>query len=264
MPFLVTWPVSALLVWFCAWLTSVLLISAGCISPWPAVCGCATGVIFSVLGATRARQLALAGGFPLSLFFTESAFASLSAWLVLLAMALLIYPVRSWRDAPLFPTPLNALRDVPRFAQLMDQARVLDAGCGLGDGLLALRHAYPRACYFGIEASWPLRVFGAIRCPWAKIWQGNFWEEGWQGYSMVYLFQRPEAMGRAVDKAHAELPPGAWLISLEFEAVNLRPSAVVHAGRDRSVWIYQQPFEFIREVVPKPTRGSRRRKMRSA
>jgi hypothetical protein len=261
MPVLLTWPVSALLVWFGTWLIYVTLGSAGFVSPWPAVCAFAAGVMFSVLGSTRARQLALACGFPLSLVFTESTSVSFWAWLALLIMALLIYPIRSWRDAPLFPTPLNALRDVPPFAPLEDEARVLDAGCGLGDGLLALRHAYPRISYFGIEASWPLRALASIRCPWARIWQGDFWKESWRGYSMVYLFQRPEIMRRAVEKAQSELLPGAWLISLEFEAVDLKPTAVVQVSLDRSVWMYQQPFEFRDEVVQKPSQKTRHRKI---
>lgn len=263
MPVLLTWPVSALLVWFGAWLIYMTLGSAGFSSPWPAVCAFAWGGMFSALGSTRARQLALAGGFPLSLVFTETTAVSFWAWLALLLIALLIYPIRSWRDAPLFPTPLNALRDMPKFAPLGDESRVLDVGCGLGDGLLALRNAYPRISLFGIEASWPLRAFASIRCPWARIWQGDFWEESWQGYSMVYLFQRPEIMGRAVEKAQSELLPGAWLISLEFEAVHLKPTAVVQVGLERPVWMYQYPFEFRREAVQIPSRTTRGRKIRA-
>ena len=240
---LLTWPVPALLVWCGAWLIYMLLGHLGLMSPWPLVFASSAGILFSVLGATRTRQLTLAAGFPLSLAFTEVSTMPLWAWFSLLIMALLNYPPRSWQDAPLFPTPLNALSGVPQFAPLSAQAALLDAGCGLGDGLLALRLAYPQARYFGIESSWPLRILASIRCPWAKIWQGNIWEEEWHQYAMVYLFQRPEAMGRAVRKAQAELQSGAWLISLEFEAVELKPTAVALAGSQRPVWMYQQPFE---------------------
>jgi formylglycine-generating enzyme required for sulfatase activity len=58
---------------------------------------------------------------------------------------LLIYPLNAWRDAPLFPTPPDALNDLPDVATLPPGARVLDAGCGLGQGLQALRQAYPLA-----------------------------------------------------------------------------------------------------------------------
>lgn len=174
-------------------------------------------------------------------------------WAALLVLALLLYPVRSWQDAPLFPTPINALLEVPNFAPLPIGAALLDAGCGLGDGLRALRLAYPEGRFFGIEASWPLRILAAARCPWASIRQGDIWHEDWQEYALVYLFQRPEAMPRAVVKAGAELKPGAWLVSLEFAAEELVPNAVALASPGRTVWMYQQPFKFSAQR-PQPTR----------
>lgn len=233
------------------------LISIGTASPWPAVLACALGVLFSVLGSTRSRQLALALGFPLSLWLSGAAPVPSWAWLAPLVLALLIYPMRSWRDAPLFPTPLLALCEVPRHVPLPSGAAVLDAGCGLGDGLRALRVAYPEARFFGIETSWPLRVMAAIRCPWATIRQGDIWREDWHSYDLVYLFQRPESMDRAVLKARAELKPGAWLVSLEFVAAAIEPTAVVYVGGDRPVWMYQQPFQFVADRKARNKTGRR-------
>lgn len=203
---------------------------------------CAVGVAFSVMGRTRARQCALALGFPISLWLSGAATFPAWVWLVPLAMALLIYPVHAWRDAPVFPTPLHALRELPTAAPLPVGASVLDAGCGLGDGLKALRMAYPQARLCGIEFSWPLRFLAALRCPWARIWHGDIWQEDWSGYDLVYLFQRPETMSRAVAKARESMKPGAWLVSLEFEASELKPTAVIQASADRPVWLYQMPF----------------------
>jgi hypothetical protein len=242
---LLTWPLSALFVWGGAWLLFGALWSGGMSGPLAATMGSALGALLSVIGSTRARRLALACGFPLSLVLTEIATLPLWIWAALLVFALLLYPVRSWRDAPLFPTPEHALRDIPQFAPLPAGAVFLDAGCGLGDGLLALRQAYPQGRYFGIEASWPLRIMAAFRCPWASIRHGDIWQEDWHGYALVYLFQRPEAMRRAVAKAHAELQRGAWLVSLEFEAEELLPTAVAYASPGRAVWMYQQPFQFV-------------------
>jgi trans-aconitate methyltransferase len=117
---------------------------------------------------------------------------------------------------------------------------VLDAGCGLGHGLQALRQAYPLAELHGIEQSWPLRWLCARRCPWAKVEQGDIWRADWSGYDLVYLFQRPESMPRAVAKARAELKPGAWLVSLEFEAPELTPVAKLDGvAQDKPVWVYR-------------------------
>jgi len=155
---------------------------------------------------------------------------------------LLVYPVNAWRDAPLFPTPPHALVDLPAHAPLPQGAHVLDAGCGLGHGLQALRLAYPQAELHGMEWSWPLRLLCGLRCPWARVTRADIWKANWASYDMVYLFQRPESMERAVAKARAELRPGAWLVSLDFEATTSTPRASWRAPGGKMVWLYQAPL----------------------
>ena len=154
---------------------------------------------------------------------------------------LLVYPLNAWRDAPLFPTPPDALNDLPDFAPLEPGARVLDAGGGLGDGLIALRQAYPLARLEGLEWSRPLRWLCARRCPWARVAQGDLWRADWSGYQLVYLFQRPESMPRALAKAHAEMHDGAWLASLEFEAAGWQAQRVLRCPDGRPLWLYRMP-----------------------
>ena len=241
MPQLLKWPVPALLVWGGAW--GVYLNASGFLPElWAMALACAVAAACSVVGRTAARRWALALGFPVSLWLSGAAVFPAWGWLIPLALALLIYPVHAWHDAPIFPTPLNALRDLPTVAPLASGAVLLDAGCGVGDGLRALRVAYPQAQFCGIEFSWPLRFMAALRCPWARIWHGDIWQEDWSDYDLVYLFQRPETMPHAVAKARDSLKPGAWLVSLEFEATELVPTAVVQASTDRPVWLYQAPF----------------------
>jgi hypothetical protein len=163
-------------------------------------------------------------------------------WLVLMLAALLVYPVKAWRDAPLFPTPRDALGGLPALLVLPPDTPVLDAGCGLGHGLRALRSAYPQARLHGIEWSWPLRLWCGLRCPWAQIRHGDIWQESWQPYGLVYLFQRPESMPRAVAKAQAELVAGAWLVSLEFAAREWQPDHVLQLPDGRPLWAYQLPL----------------------
>ena len=59
--------------------------------------------------------------------------------------------------------------------------------------------------------------------------RGDLWQQPWQGCDLVYLFQRPESMARAWDKARAELAPGRFLVSLEFAVPGVAPVAA--AGR---------------------------------
>ena len=236
------WPLPALLAWAAAWLAFVALQRAHLPAAWALVLACGLGTAASVLGGTWWQRGLIAAGFPLSLALTGAAGLPAWAWLVPLALLLLVYPLNAWRDAPLFPTPPDALNDLPDCAPLEPGARVLDAGCGLGDGLIALRQAYPLARLEGLEWSRPLRWLCARRCPWAQVHWGDMWRADWSGYQLVYLFQRPESMARAAAKAQAEMAPGAWLVSLEF-AVPGWPThgQLHHAPGGRPVWVYRMP-----------------------
>jgi len=243
---LMRWPISALVVWGLAWVFYTMMLSQGA-SPMaamllPSLAALTASAVAWIRGVSKARLVALALGFPVSLWLSGTASLPAWVWLLPLALALLIYPVHAWRDAPVFPTPLHALKDLPPCAPLPPQALILDAGCGAGDGLKALRLAYPQARWVGIEFSWPLRFVAQLRCPWARVRHGDIWLDHWGAYDMVYLFQRPETMPRAVAKAKAEMKPGAWLVSLEFAAHELKPTAVVYASADRPVWLYQVPL----------------------
>jgi SAM-dependent methyltransferase len=245
------WPLPALLAWGSAWALFGGLLGLGG-SPWLALTlASALGVALSVLAGSWWRRAILGLGFPLSLALSGLATLPAWAWLLPLALLLLIYPLNAWRDAPLFPTPAHALRDLAAQAPLPAGARVLDAGCGLGDGLKALREAYPQAQLQGLEWSWPLRGLCALRCPWARVRQGDIWRADWHPYALVYLFQRPESMARAVAKATVQLAPGGWLVSLEFEAVGLTPQVVLRCPDGRPVWLYRAPFQPARPEPPK-------------
>jgi SAM-dependent methyltransferase len=234
------WPLPALLLWAACW----------SLHGWLRSLDCGAGAAFAIAGGLggaaalmaqrRWRQWMLAGGFPLSALASGAA-AGLPAWAWLLPLGLLAlaYPLRAWRDAPVFPTPPNALAGLAEIASLPAGASVLDAGCGLGHGLRALRRQYPQAALHGIEWSWALRCVTALRCRWARIRQGDMWGEPWSGHTLVYLFQRPESMPRAWAKAQAELDAGGWLVSLAFAVPGQAPWAVLREGHELPVWIYR-------------------------
>jgi hypothetical protein len=237
------WPLPALLAWAVLWLLFVQLVSSGLDAASALLLTSLLGVAFSVLVKTWWRRLIVGLGFPLSLMFSGVLSLPAWAWLLPLVLLALIYPLNAWRDAPLFPTPVDALNDLPSVASLEPGAKVLDAGCGLGHGLDALRQAYPLAELHGIEWSRPLRWLCARRCPWAQVERGDIWKADWSGYDLVYLFQRPESMPRAIEKAKAELKPGAWLVSLEFEAVGLVPAGKLDGVHGKPVWVYRTPVQ---------------------
>ena len=237
------WPLPALSVWALAWGLHMAL-GALHIAPWLGA-GVATlvGLVCSVFGRTRMRALVIAGGFPLSLLASGAALSMPGwAWLLPLALLLLLYPRHAWRDAPMFPTPAQALDGLSGKVVLAAGARVLDAGCGLGHGLHALRRAYPKAHLTGVEWSWPLALAARARCRFATVRRGDMWQHDWRGYALVYLFQRPESMPRAVAKAQAEMAPGSWLASLEFDAGEWLPQAVLECADGRPLWLYRMPL----------------------
>lgn len=252
------WPLPALLVWGGAWL---LYASAQAWLAWwlAAMLALLLSVCASLLGRSWWRRVLLALGFPLS--FAVLAAGSLPAWgwLLLLGALLLVYPLNAWRDAPVFPTPTGALDELAQVLPLPKGARVLDAGCGLGHGLRALHRAWPQAQLHGVEWSWALRWVCALRCPWAKVRQGDMWATDWSAYDMVYLFQRPESMTRAAVKSLTEMADGAWLVSLNFALPDVAPTHCLTLADGRPLYAYRCPVaEVDRQSVDDDEQASQR------
>ena len=240
---LFSWPFLAFAVWVSAW---ALFVGVRMATGQPILALCLAvilGAVASTLGSTLLRRLLLAAGFPMSwMVMSQGAATDLPGfvWLLPLGLFLLLYPPAVWRDAPLFPTPKAAFDGLAHQVPLPLAGHVLDAGAGLGDGLLALDRAYPDVNLHGLEHSWPLRCACALRCPTARVRQGDMWQTDWSKYDMVYLFQRPESMKQAWDKAMAELKPGAWLASLEFPVVGQKPTQEWTCPDGRPLWLYQK------------------------
>ena len=138
---------------------------------------------------------------------------------------------------------------------------------GLGHGLAALRRCWPQAQIEGIEWSRVLRLGAALRCPWARVRRGDMWAADWRGCTLVYLFQRPESMARAWDKARAELAPGAWLLSLDFAVPGVAPTLLLQRPGRQALWAYRlelaatsaQPVAVVADIPGnKPAHPGRR------
>lgn len=239
------WPLPAVL----AWLLAVMLWRGGLQMGWPPAvawaAGVAVGAGLALATEGRWRRAIVALGFPLATSATLLSLAqglALPPWgwgLAALGL-LLLYPLGAWRDAPWFPTPRGALDGLAQACASGPPASVLDAGCGVGHGLAELHWQFPQAQVHGIERSRPLRWLAAWRCPWAQVRAGDIWVADWSRHDLVYVFQRPESMPRAFEKAMRELPPGGWLASLEFEVPGVAPVQRLAGAQGRPVWLYRQ------------------------
>lgn len=230
------WPALALATWLAAWLVQAALARLGL----PPALALGAGLALCVAAGGQAgsgwQRLLLVLGFALAALLAGRAAGWL--WLAPLALLLAAYPLRTWGDAPLYPTPGRALDGLADVAPLAPGAAVLEAGCGLGHGLAALRAQYPDAHLTGLEWSAPLVALARWRCRYAQVRRGDIWAHDWSGYQMVYLFQRPETMPRAWAKAQRELAPGAWLVSLAFEVPGVTPHAQLESVAGRPVFVY--------------------------
>lgn len=232
------WPLPAVLCWASGWLAWWALQLAGLSATWALAPAAALAAVLAQACQGRWRRWIAALGFPLSVMAMAGAGAlSPWAWLALALPLAVVHPLRTWRDAPWFPTPATALHGLDT---VVGQPRTVhDAGCGLGHGLAALHRLWPRARLGGVEWSPVLAWAAAWRCRYADVRRGDMWAQSWSCLDLVYLFQRPETMPRAWDKAVAEMSPGAWLVSLEFAVPGQAPVACLDGAGRRPVWIYQ-------------------------
>lgn len=243
---LTAWPLSALWVWLAAWAVRMLAQGAGAELAW--LLGTAVGGALAWLHPTPWRRVMAAAGFPVSaLILGGQEHLPAWLWLVLLALLWWLYPRRSWSEAPLFPTPVGALTPLAAHAPLPPGARVLDAGCGLGDGLRELLHACPGAAVEGVEWSRPLAWLARWRVPGAVVRRWDLWADHWAAFALVYVFQRPESMPRVWAKACDEMAEGAWLVSLDFAVPDVVPVASWSIASGQTVWVYRP----VRKGAPK-------------
>lgn len=183
--------------------------------------GCALGVahLRAGSGAAWSVKTLRSGLFPLSycaLWATQEAPSWI--WGAMALAGALTFPRLDKASAPLWRSPAGVSTSLGVALAGLEArpSRALDPGCGMGDGMAALRAALPRAEVVGIEAAWLPWMVARWRFGKAAR-MADMWSESWRGFDLVYLFLRPEAMEQARAKLALELEGEALVASLDFE-----------------------------------------------
>ena len=183
------------------------------------------------------KKVILSIGFPLSLIFTGFDSTPLF-WICGFSILIFIYPPNLWSNAPIYPTRENTLFGV---SNLLPQKifKILDVGSGLGHGLSEITREFPNSQVFGIERSPLLWLVSKLKSQKTNLFLGDMWTFNWNDFDIIYVFQRPEIMGKILEKAKQDLKPGSYLISLEFEIPDIKPFKKISTNNNNNVFIYQ-------------------------
>lgn len=162
-------------------------------------------------------QIVLPPGAAWAAAFAVPGWVYLVAFLVLLA----IYWNAVSGRVPLYLSNSRTWAAVEELLPDKPNPMAVDLGCGLGGTVFHLARARPEGRFVGIESA-PLTFFVAwLRWKFggpanAHLIYGDFWKHPLSGYDLVYAFLSPAPMARLIDKARAEMEPGAQLVSNSF------------------------------------------------
>lgn len=216
------------------WLLLLGLAWAFGVSPSLIGIAVAQGCIAAVVGARLGLS---AWWLPINLAFVPGLLLmqdlAVPGWLALGAFALLL--LVNWNAfterVPLYLTGREAERQLhDRLAVLPGNFRYIDLGSGLAGTLTRLAQAFPAAQFVGVETapltfalSW-LRCLPRRNCHVRLL---SLWRVDLAGYDVVYCFLSPAPMAALWEKAHAEMRPGALLVSNSFEIPGVEPTEVL-------------------------------------
>ena len=235
-----------------------LALAAGCAAQW-ALCvgasrlgmgpsggfalGCAAGIwhLRPASALPWSSKALRAGLFPLSYCALAASQGIPSwAWGACAAVGALVFPRLDKASAPLWRSPSELAMGLAAAysGEEPSPASALDAGCGLGDAVLSMRAAFPGSKVDGVESAWAPWAIARARCG-EGVELGDLWEKPWGGYGLVYLFLRPEAMGRARAKCADEMEPQSVVASMDFEFEGATPWDAVEVRAGRVLRLYR-------------------------
>lgn len=234
------WPTLSLFSWISDWLLFLILVQLDFLSSIAfSIVLCFVVIKLFIIRTSKWKKIFLALGFPLSSFLLQINQASSTiGWLMPLLILLIVYPPKSWNDAPIFPTPKDALLGLNYILNLKNNSKILDFGSGAGHGIKAILQEWPKSYVFGVENSILLYLYTKIKYRKATIIFENMWDVHLSNFNVLYVFQRPETMTSIWKKAKKEMAPGSFVISLSFPIEDEEPIYKKEL-ENHSVFIYK-------------------------
>ncbi|MDR0234184.1 MAG: class I SAM-dependent methyltransferase [Zoogloeaceae bacterium] len=164
-------------------------------------------------------HLAFAPALYLALAWQQATEISPFWFLAAFLLTWLIFRGAASGRVPLYLSNEGAARQLA--ALLPQNARLLDAGAGVGSLLLPLARLRPDLALRGVENAplpWLIGKTRALRHDPIKLdWRwGDFWSHSFAPYEAVYCFLSPAPMPELWEKARREMKPGRLFISKAF------------------------------------------------
>lgn len=237
-----------------AWLKALLAQLGGVAAAFAAgFAGAGSGALLIGVQAATAALIAWAlrsdpWWIPIHLAFAPLAAMALSAgidprwYLAAAGVLLLVFWGSFGTRVPLYLSGREAVDAVDGLLPARRPLRVLDIGCGTGAMLLPLARRHPDCRFSGIESApfpWLIARVAARKQPNLRLHRGDFFAHDWGDYDVVYAFLSPHPMGRVEDKARAELPPHALLISKDFPTPALQPVRCIELPSGAMLYAYR-------------------------
>lgn len=171
--------------------------------------------------------------------------------LILLLVAILIlglftsFTVAILAGSPFVPTPMKAVKEVLKNAEIKKGDILYDIGAGDGRFLHYAEKLYgAKATGFEIDPFvFLLAKFKKLFLRWkGKIIRGNFMNHSIKDADIVICYMMPESLKKYQKKFDAELPKGCKVISYSFHIGSWKPYKIIQLNKKtkiKKIFIYK-------------------------
>jgi len=190
------------------------------------------GVVAASIGSIVLRLpvwwIFINASFPAALYGFNA--LELPAWLYLAAflISLAIFWNAGGERVPLYLTNRQTWQALHELLQQKQEFSFIDIGCGICGTVRYLAAKNPDCRFTGVEnAPLPFAVswFRQALMPLGNldVRYGDFWQQDFSRFDVVYCFLSPQPMHRLYEKAAKEMKAGTILISNSFSITDHQP-----------------------------------------